>query len=334
MRPPPPPASEISPTIVQDAIVQIMHSGLGRGHPVDVTMARDMAGRLTPAVQKMGLHAASSAVLSGNSAFHSLVAQHLGSPAGAVYDPAFRLQLQQSLDRANIHGPEYLAGVRDGMRLGLLAAGRDNGHAPHAGDRRSYERDLPASGSISAASLPLNLRGYVTEGVSAAHVASTANYLERLGITPGAYTGHFLGTSQSFRTALADHVAAKRHLTDNDIKKREDIAGSIAAYQTGKITDAHLERMPGLKKTIQRMKEQKIDLEDTNSVKKYLDRNKGELKQIQEEAAKQQKQAAGLTPDAKSDARAALKAPQPAAPATPTPKDKPKPKVDAANVKL
>ena len=112
-------AQPIAPSVVQDAIVQIMQGALGRGHPVDTDMARTLAVRLASAVEAMGLHSVTSTALSSQAAFHALVSQHPGSPSAASYDPAFRAQLQRAIDSANIHGPGYLGGVFDGIRLAL-----------------------------------------------------------------------------------------------------------------------------------------------------------------------------------------------------------------------
>jgi len=175
---------QIPPSVVQDAIVQIMQGDLGRARNVDVTMARAVAGNITTSVQKMGFRGASSGMLSGNSAFHTLVSQHLGSPAAALYDPAFRQQLQQAIDKANLHGPDYLAGVRDGIRLGLHAARNDGriSDAAEADGRRAGSSARYVQGELPAAPVPGNsdIRGitaanYYTSPVTRALVGMGMN---------------------------------------------------------------------------------------------------------------------------------------------------------------
>src|SRR5262245_30425703 len=103
-------ARPIAPSVVQDAIIQIMQGA----HPavaVDTAMAGTLALRLTPAAEAMGLHSVTSSTLASQAAFHALVSQHLGSASPAAYDPAFRRQLLQAIERSNIHGPDYLGGV-------------------------------------------------------------------------------------------------------------------------------------------------------------------------------------------------------------------------------
>jgi len=146
-------AQPIAPSVVQDAIVQIMQSA-GRGLPVDTDMARTLAVRLAPTVQNMGLHGLTSTALSSQAAFHALLSQHLGSPSAATYDPAFRRQLLQAIERANIHGPDYLGGVFDGIRLALglerASGGARDTREPPAHSGRSDYRGL--AGNVTPAS--------------------------------------------------------------------------------------------------------------------------------------------------------------------------------------
>jgi len=169
--------NHIAPGVVQDAIVQIMQSALGRGQSVDMDMARDMAVRLAPAVQSMGLAGLSSSVLSGNAAFHALITQHLGSPAAASYDPAFRRQLQQVIENANIHGPDYLGGVVDGIRLARAALERTSGGPPDARERPPNYRDLPGATIPGNADMSgVTLANYFTSPITRSLVGMGMNY--------------------------------------------------------------------------------------------------------------------------------------------------------------
>jgi predicted nucleic acid-binding protein len=216
---------DIAPTVVQDAIVQIMRNALGN-RPVDMDMARDMAGRLTPAVQKMGIRGASSATLSGNAAFHSLVAQHLGSPAAAVaYDPAFRKQMQQAIDTANIHGPHYLGGVVDGIRLARAMA---DARATDADGRRSgssakyAEAGMAVPGNADARGI--DIRNYYTSPVTRSLVdmgmaGKTFDYVRQH--VPGVSTNNIRNAARDAR-AMGFDVNDQRMVKNHAIIRHKD----------------------------------------------------------------------------------------------------------------
>jgi hypothetical protein len=187
--------SEITHSVVRDAIIQIMQSDGGRMRGPDFAMASDVAARITGSVQKMGLRGASSAILSGNAAFHTLVTQHLGSNAAEAYDPASRQRLLQTIHNANVTGADHAAAVKALTQGGIQYAALNDGKASDAGageGRRSgqpgYRSELPMS--YTSDNLPASMRGLVdsSRGISTGHVAEAANFAQRIGLEPGPYT--------------------------------------------------------------------------------------------------------------------------------------------------
>ena len=319
--------SEITHSTVRDAILQIMQGDLARAGIVDPNKATEVAANITRSVQKMGFRGASSAMLSGNSAFHTLVTQHLGSPAAAAYDPQFRQQLLQAIDRANITGSDYIAGVKARIQIGLAqyAALSGEGRASDAGlsgeGRKSglgYKTDLPITYSPDNLSTPLRSLVDSSRGISAGHVAEAANFAQRIGVEPGPYTGYFTGSSQSMRTAIERHIKHGENITNDHIKNAADIKTILGAVKSGAVKREKL--TPELQNIIKEMEAKglKLDKVDPKAIDKYLQDNPKVLEQLKKANDKDTAAKAGQTTaqivaeDKAADAKLKAAAPKPA----------------------
>lgn len=229
--------SQITASAVQDAIAQIMQSAPHAAGPIDLAMARDMALRITSTVQKMGF--TGPATLSGNAAFHTLLSQHLGSPAAATYNAATRQLLQQAIDKANLHGPDYLAGVRAGIQLGLQASRQERqaSATPAPGDDRKAassarftQGDMPGTGLQGNPDLRgISMANYNSSPITRAIVDAgvnygTFNYLRQQGFNQGnivnaAKDAKALGFSPNDKPAVRDHAIIDKH----DPKKKQTL---------------------------------------------------------------------------------------------------------------
>jgi hypothetical protein len=321
--------TEITHSTVRDAILQIMQ-GDHRTGSVDARRAADVAARITGSVQKMGFRGASSALLSGNAAFHTLVTQHLGSPAAAAYDPVFRQQLQQAIEKANITGSDYIAGVKAGIQIGLAQYAKLNdgsvSDASGSGEgRRSASQPYNAEllTNYTASNLSPGLRGLVdtNRGFTAGHVAEAANFAQRIGLEPGPYTGYFTGSSQSIRTAIERHVKSGDKITDDHLKDPHDVKAVLGAIKAGKMKKE--DAPPAMQKIIKDMESKgiKLDSADHKAVEKYLQDNPKILEQVKKANDKDIAAEAGKGQselDAKTAALAAKAEKRPTKPAVPS----------------
>jgi hypothetical protein len=84
--------------------------------------------------------------------------------------------------------------------------------------------------------LPMEMRRYV-DRYGAHHVAAVGNYLSDLGMPQDEvhrYAGFFVGSSETMRHAIRDHVRSRRQITDADITNLNDARALIGAVQAGK----------------------------------------------------------------------------------------------------
>ena len=281
----------ITPSVVQDAIVQIMQGDAGRARNVDVNMARVVAGNILTSVQRMGFRGASSGVLSGNAAFHTLVTQHLGSTSATAYDPVFRQQLIQAIEKANITGADYIAGVKAGLQIGLKYAemvdGR--GHSDANSSSRSlssYKGDLPTN--YTPSNLSSTLQGLVdtSRGITPRQVADAANFAQRIGIEPGPYAGYFTGASQTMQTAIERHIKAGDKITDDHIKNPNDVKAVLGAIKAGKMKKE--DAPPAMQQIIKDMEAKGIkpDSADPKVIEQYFKDNPKALEAVKKEVKK------------------------------------------------
>ena len=202
--------------------------------------------------------------------------------------------------------------------------------APHAGDfaariaaviaggegrasaASSIERTLGlSSGYHTAHNLSAELRAHVDgPRASAAQVASAANYASSIGLDPGRYAGHFVGTSQVAQKALEAHIRSGAAVTDQHITNPNDARAVIAAIQAGKMKPEAAP--PSVQKIMDDMKAKGIDPASASAkdIGAYFQQNPKALEAAKAQDKADQKAAATLTP------QGAAQAVEAAAPAT------------------
>jgi len=137
-------------------------------------------------------------------------------------------------------------------------------------------------GSYAADRLPMEMRRYV-DRYGAHHVAAVGNYLNDLGMHQHEvhrYAGFFVGSSETVRHAIRDHVRSGRQITDADITNVNDARALIGAVQAGRITRDALP--PSMQRLIQEMERGNVDLDNSESVRTYLQNNPDALERARQ----------------------------------------------------
>ena len=210
----------------------------------------------------------------------SVLANHIGLARGLGLQGS-ELQRQLEIMRAsNRTSAEFvqararvqaLVAGMGGWRGVAAAAERGGGSGDQLSSlARAFEMN---GGPYMADRLPTQMSRWVSTTYDAHHVAGVGNYLHNLGINAHQYTGFFVGSSDTVRHAIRDHVRNRTALTDEHVTNAADARAIIGAIQAGRI---RLEDAPpSVRHLIEDMRSRGIDpsTADPGAIQRYFDQN-------------------------------------------------------------
>jgi hypothetical protein len=261
---------------IQSAIEAIMSRQSG-GKTYDASLAAQIAGNIHGAVNDPKTD---FGALAGNPAFERMVTEQAPKLAETMNDPAARVTAARAEQaRANTTGAPLSEAARVALGLNRIADARGDGagsgHGLERASSASYSRELSASSTY---------KELASEGYNATQVTSALNYAKSIGINDNAYAGYFVGSSQATRDAIAAHLKHGKAITDEQVKKPEDVAAIIGAVKSGKMKPE--EAPPSVRKILEDMKKDGVDpaTADPKSVRKYLQEHPKALDVAKKEA--------------------------------------------------
>lgn len=282
--------SRVSQTVVVEAVAEVMRASSPVG-AYDRALAEKIGGDIRPAIQKaLTGKIGSGSELVSLSTFRTILAQHLGSPAGNALDEQTRKATLHTLETANRYGAEFAGLVARGVNVAAL------GHlSPEAarevatrGDNRRSSTEFNVAfngGPYTASNLSGEMKSYVdsAHGISAAHVAGVGNYLHGVGISAQQYTGYFVGSSDTARKAIQDHIQNGGKVTDAHIQNPNDVKAVIGAIKAGKMKKE--DAPPSVQKIMEDMEKKGIDpaKTDPKALEKYFKDNPKALEAVKKE---------------------------------------------------
>jgi hypothetical protein len=180
-------------------------------------------------------------------------------------------------------------------------------------------------GPFTATNLSAGMRGHTMGGrFSTQDVASAGNYLSSLGMTTDEihrHAGYFVGSSDTVRHAIRDHIRKGEMLTDSHVTNMNDARAIMGAIKAGKIKPENAP--PSVQKLMEQMKQQGVDpaTADPKKIQEYFEKNPQALEAAKKEAQADIAARAGMTQEQKlQDMRAAAETATPSSTAPgPTP---------------
>jgi hypothetical protein len=279
----------VTVNMVTEAIAEVMREA-NPGGIVDQPLAAKIGSDIRPSVQKLvSGEIGSGAQLAALPNFRAILNQYLASPASAYVQEENRKAMQRTLETANRSGSEFSSIIaHHGRRMAALAGvsaatmrdvARAEGHRSSAEFSHAFN-----GGSYTAQNLSGEMRGYVdnTRGFTASHVAGVGNYLSGIGINAQQYTGYFVGSSNTVRNAIRDHIANAAKITDEHIKNPRDVSAIIGAIKAGKIKRE--DAPPSVQKIMDDMKAKGMDPTDSKAFDKYFKDNPKALETFKHKA--------------------------------------------------
>ena len=224
----------------------------------------------------------------------SVVQHALSNPPEINFHTATREQI-----RAYFLGPGrfvHMGRYAYGALLG--EGGEDRGRSD---DRTSsLARSVEMNGGpYDANSLPAGMRRWMMGGrYDAHHVAATGNYLHDLGIDAQQYTGYFVGSSDTVREAIRNHIRRQEAMTDEHVTGAADARAMIGAIRAGKV---RLEDAPpSVQKLMEEMRRNGVDpaMAEPEAIQRYLEQNPRALEAARRQAASDEKRILGQSPAA------------------------------------
>lgn len=201
----------------------------------------------------------------------------------------------QILHRANHHSADFASAYgRLEINAGLSAAQLAARAAGNAAERRSSTDYAHAfnGGPYNANNLSDVMKSYVGyNSFTAADVASAANYAYSLGIKSHIYAGYFVGSSDTVRSAIQDHIKNGTKLTNDHITNPNDATAILGAIKAGKIKKE--DAPPAVQKLIEEMKAKGVDPADPKTDPKAIHQYFKENPKALEEAKKANEKALG-----------------------------------------
>jgi hypothetical protein len=170
-------------------------------------------------------------------------------------------------------------------RLQILVGGMGGwsrlAQAVDGGDRVRSSNDYSVMSGYAADRLPMELRGYASR-YGAAHVAAVGNYLSDLGMHPHEvhrYAGYFVGSSETVRHAIRDHVRSGQAITDVHVTSAADARALMGAVQAGRVRREDLP--PSVQRLMERMEREGVDpsRSDASQIQQFFDRNPNALEE-------------------------------------------------------
>ena len=155
------------------------------------------------------------------------------------------------------------------------------------GDRTTNSNSYAVMSGYAADRLPVELRGYASR-YGAAHVATVGNYLcDHLGMHAHEvhrYAGFFVGSSETVRYAIRDHVRSGEALTDEHVTSAADARAIMGAIRAGRIRPE--DAPPSVRRLMEQMKQQGVDpaTADPQAIQRYLEANPQALEQARRAA--------------------------------------------------
>lgn len=298
----------VTPTVVTEAVADVMRAS-NPGSTVDMALATKIGGDIRPALEKaLSGRVGSGAELVGLSTFRTILSQYLGSPAAADIEADRRKSMQHTLENANRTGADFSALVAGaGHRLASLGnlspeVAREVARTEERG-RSSTDFNMAFNGgTFTSHNLSADMRSYVdpSRGITSAHLAQVGNYLTGLGINAGQYTGYFAGSSDTFRSALREHIKSGAKITDAHITNPNDVKAVLGAIKAGKMKPE--DAPPSVRAVIDDMKNKGIDpaTADPKAMDKYFKENPKALDAARKSADKDIRTQSHLSDDDKT----------------------------------
>jgi hypothetical protein len=183
----------------------------------------------------------------------------------------------QILQRSNQTDANF-AGAFSRLQTSLGVGGADLAAraAGHGGERRSSADFNVAfnGGPYNANNLSDAMKSYVGyNSFTARDVIGAANYAYSLGINAHIYAGYFVGSSDTVRSAIQDHIKNGTKLTNDHITNPNDATAILGAIKSGKIKKE--DAPPAIQKIIQDMdaKGIKANEADPKAIHQYFKDN-------------------------------------------------------------
>jgi hypothetical protein len=220
----------------------------------------------------------------------SVLANHIGMARGLFEASAIKRELD-IMRNSNRTSAEF-ANAR--ARLQMLVAGAGGwsrvARAVEGGasERSATSNDYSTMGRYTADRLPVELRRYVGhDGCDAHHVAGVGNYLVGLGMQRHEvhqYAGYFVGSSQTVRTAIRNHIRSGQRLMDEHVTNAHDARAIIGAIRAGRIRRE--DAPPSVQRLMEQMQQQGIDpaTADARAIQGYFEQNPQALETARREA--------------------------------------------------
>lgn len=185
-----------------------------------------------------------------------------------------------------------------GLRMAALSAGASAEGL--RGERGRSSTDFSFAfhgGPYSASNLSSEMRSHVdyARGIDAAHVAGVGNYLHGLGINAPQFTPYFVGSSDTVRSAIQQHVRNGAKLTDEHIANSKDVNAIIGAIKAGKIKRENAP--PSVQQIMKDMESKGIDpaTADPKVLDQYFKDNPKALDAVKKEVQTDKAAASGLS---------------------------------------
>ena len=210
-----------------------------------------------------------------------VLATHIGLARGLGLQGS-ELQRQLEIMRhSNRTSADFVQAL---ARVQTLVAGMGGWSRVAAAIDRGATGDGPSSlaramemngGPYTEHNLSTEMRRYVgfTSGANAAHVAQMGNYLHSLDINPHQYAGYFVGSSDTVRRAIRDHIHNRQALTDEHVTNANDARAIIGAIRAGRV---RLEDAPpSVRALMEQMESDGVDptTADPSAIQGYFEQN-------------------------------------------------------------
>lgn len=255
----------------------------------------DLARVVFPGVQEAsrGNPAAWRSVVLGVLANHIGMARGLGLQGSELQR---QLQIMRASNRTSADFVNALRAVQ------MLVAGMGGWSrvalAVDSGERTTNSNTYATlGGSYAADRLPMEMRRYV-DRYGAHRVAAVGNYLSGLGMHQHEvhqYAGFFVGSSETVRHAIRNHIRSGDRLTDEHVTNAADARALIGAVQAGRIRREDLP--PSVQRLMERMEREGIDPSraDPSRIQQFFEQNPNALEEARRANAADLAALAGVT---------------------------------------
>jgi hypothetical protein len=212
----------------------------------------------------------------------SVLANHIGMAQGLGLQGS-ELQRQLRIMRAsNRTSADFVHALRAVQTLVAGMGGWSRvSRAVEGGERSPNSHSYTALGGYSADRLPMEMRRYV-DRYGAHHVAAVGNYLSGLGMHQHEvhqYAGFFVGSSETVRHAIRDHVRGGAALTDEHVTSAADARAIMGAIRAGRIRPE--DAPPSVRRLMERMEREGVDPAnaDPQAIQRFFDQNPNALEE-------------------------------------------------------